>query len=555
MQGLAADRVLAVYEVEAGPRDPEELARAIAVEQTVEIPEALIPPGRIRDEIVGRVESIEPAPDGSALAAPDPAARDLENPVRTRLTISYAAKLAPDLFGLLSVALGNASMLAGVRLVGLRPPRSLLEALPGPNFGVEGVRRLRGVLGRPLLATALKPRGSTVRQLAALAEAFARGGGDLVKDDQNLTDDFESFRARVTAGAEAVERANQATGGRCLYLPHAGAPADQIERYVAFAAESGLPGVLVCPMIVGLDTVRALAARYPLVFLAHPSLTGALTHGPGQGVGHGVLLGTLFRLAGADISVFPNAGGRFAYGEAECASITARLRAPLGTLAPAWPAPAGGMGAGDVRRMCETYGPDAVLLIGGALLGHPAGVEAGTRELLARIREVRPEVGIEPSLPKRPLPVEPRRLAFRPDWSWEGRKSSPYQSAPGDGAGVAFRGSFRGVRRVELVGKFGERTRSDLRYFEVEPGGYTRLERHLHTHVVIGARGEGVLWLGGRRLPLRHLDVATVGPLEDHQLRNETDGKFGFFCIVDHERDRPMPPADAAVPRSSTSRS
>ena len=98
------------------------------------------------------------------------------------------------------------------------------------------------------------------------------------------------------------------------------------------------------------------------------------------------------------------------------------------------------------------------------------------------------------------------------------------------------------MRRVELVGKFGERSRCDLRYFEVAPGGHTSLEEHLHTHVVIGVRGEGVLVLGNRRLPLRRFDVASVGPLETHQLRNETGEKFGFLCIVDHERDRPMRP-------------
>jgi len=190
------------------------------------------------------------------------------------------------------------------------------------------------------------------------------------------------------------------------------------------------------------------------------------------------------------------------------------------------------MGPADVGRICGTYGPDTVLLIGGALLGHPDGIEAGTREILDRIRDVHPEVSIQPSDPSRPSLPEPRRLAFRRDWNWEGRDSSPYKDA-GDL-------TFRGVRRVELVGKFGERTRCDLRYFEVEPGGHTSLEKHLHTHVVIGARGEGVLLLGGRRMPLRHLDVACVGPLEAHQLRNETEEPFGFLCVVDHERDRPL---------------
>ncbi len=515
------DRARAVYRLKHGLAESGELARAIAIEQTVEIPDAIIPQ-EIRERFVGRVESVEEA-EGHCLAA-----------------VSYAPELAEDLFCLLSVAFGNASLYPGVRLMDLEPSRALLDSLRGPSHGIEGLRRRAGVLGRPLLATALKPRGSSHEELAETAFAFARGGGDIVKDDQNLVDSFEVFRERVLASAAAVDRANQETGGGCLYFPHVGGPAEELERRVEFVAESGLPGVLVCPMLAGLDTVRRLAANSPLIFMTHPSLTGALTHGEDQGVDHGVLLGTLFRLAGADISIFPDSGGRFGYPEAACAGITRRLREPLGDLLPAWPSAAGGMAFGEVDQVARKYGADSVLLIGGSLLAEPTGVEQATRKLLDRLREGFAEVRLPP-LPRAETEASgPRRLAFR-DWSWEARESSPYKSSD---SGDASRRNFRDVRRVELVGRFGERTRCDLRYFEVAPGGYTSLERHVHTHIVIGARGEGVLVLGGQRMPLRHLDVASVRPLEAHQLRNETEEPFGFFCVVDHERDRPMPGAE-----------
>ena len=59
---------------------------------------------------------------------------------------------------------------------------------------------------------------------------------------------------------------------------------------------------------------------------------------------------------------------------------------------------------------------------------------------------------------------------------------------------------------------------------------------------MIGARGHGVLVLGDRRETLAPMDVACIGPLEAHQLRNESPELFGFFCIVEHDRDRPMAP-------------
>jgi quercetin dioxygenase-like cupin family protein len=80
-----------------------------------------------------------------------------------------------------------------------------------------------------------------------------------------------------------------------------------------------------------------------------------------------------------------------------------------------------------------------------------------------------------------------------------------------------------------------------VRYFEVGPGGYTTHERHEHQHVVIALRGEGEVRLGGEWLPLRFGDVVFVASNDPHQFRALGDEPFGFLCIVDAERDRPVP--------------
>jgi ribulose-bisphosphate carboxylase large chain len=100
--------------------------------------------------------------------------------------------------------------------------------------------------------------------------------------------------------------------------------------------------------------------------------------------------------------------------------------------------------------------------------------------------------------------------------------------------------NFAGVARHELTGKYGEKTSFDLRYFELEPGGYSSREKHVHEHVIIAARGVGVLEREGESQPLRQHDVAHIGPMVVHQLRNESNEPFGFYCIVDHLRDRPI---------------
>ena len=517
-----------MYAVRAEGDEVSRLAERIAYEQTVELPPALVTDPVVRERVLGRVETISPD-DSGALARPPPGGADASHLV----TISYSAELANgQLPQLLNLLYGNVSLYPGVHLADFTLPETVLSDFAGPRFGIEGLRRLTGVWGRPLLATALKPRGLPVPEYARIAGEFARGGGDLVKDDQNLVTDFEGFRDRVLRCRDAVGDANAHTGRSCLYFPLVAAPFESIDRHFELVRAAGLRGVLVCPAVLGLDTVRALGARHELVLMGHPSLTGGLT----RGLDPSLVFGTLFRLAGVDVSVFPDASGRFGFDPAACRAIHRRLAAPLGGLSPAWPCPAGGLQLHGIEAAGQGYGPDSVLLVGGALLGHAPRVEDGTRVFAERIARSFPDhrvVDATPVLPRH----RPEFLPFLDGYEWAGRPSSPYKSTePASG-----RPSFQGVRRVELVGRFGEPTRSDLRYFEVEAGGHTSRERHVHAHIIIGARGEGRLVTGSGETVLKPNDVAFIPPLESHQLRNETDEPFGFYCVVDHLRDRPLP--------------
>lgn len=366
------DRIVAVYEVPGPAEEAERLARAIAFEETVEVPLDFPLPAAIRDGVVGRVGPVTAAAGG-----------------KFRAEVAFPAALASGRLGtLLNLVFGNASIWPGVRLVDLRLPDSFLTSFRGPNFGVAGLRHLIGVEGRPLLATALKPMGSSDDELAETAAAFARGGGDIVKDDQNIVDkNRAAFESRVSRIAEAVSRENAKNHRTCVYLPHLSAPQEELEDRLRFVLGLGLKGVLICPALVGLDAMRALADARKAVFMAHPAYSGAFYCERSHGIEHGLYLGALMRLAGADITVFPNAGGRFAFTPEECRAIAGRAQAPFGSLAQTWPAPGGGMRLDDTAGMARDFGPDAVWLVGGRLLMHPGGPEAGAaafREALAR---------------------------------------------------------------------------------------------------------------------------------------------------------------------------
>jgi ribulose-bisphosphate carboxylase large chain len=58
---------------------------------------------------------------------------------------------------------------------------------------------------------------------------------------------------------------------------------------------------------------------------------------------------------------------------------------------------------------------------------------------------------------------------------------------------------------------------------------------------VVVLRGRGQVQLGGAVHDLAFGDTVYVAPHEVHQFRNASAEPFGFLCVVDAERDRPVP--------------
>ncbi len=541
----------AVYHVSCSAGEVEAQAQDIALEQTVEVPRPLVKDPELAARVIGQIKRIEPLADAGE--------------ERFAVEIAYNATLANNqLPQLLNLLYGNISIKNNIRLMDATFPDTWLAQQLGPRFGIDGLRALLGVYGRPILSTAVKPRGSSVDTLAHICGRFAAGQGDLIKDDHNLVDDsFEQFRARVTACHVAVEQQNLKSGRNCLYFPNVCTRAAELKRFAEEAVRIGVSGILISPLLVGLDAVRDIAADLPLVIMTHPTFSGTFFHDRRHGITPAMLLGTLFRLAGADVSVFPNFGGRFGFTADECRELTTHLQRPLGALKPGLPAPAGGMQFRSIAGMCQHYGEQSVFLVGGALLTHHEDVAEGAKAFRQAIEEHFPSTRmVEPqrqtgSACEGPMAVSacamPSAASATVDagapqvyvaqgglgatpLQWRGKASSAYKQGGGELP-------FRDVVRHELLGKAGEQMAFDLRYFEINPGGYSSLERHQHTHTIIAVRGRGVLQIGTSTHLLNPHDVAYVPPLANHQLRNESDDQpFGFYCIVDRDRDRPMKP-------------
>lgn len=368
------DRFAVTYRVFAGSLDEAQArAEGIALEQTVEIPRNVVPSGYVEDEILGRVEAIKP-----------------EGPGRFRAEISFSPDSAgPDLPQLLNVIFGNSSIQKGIKVAGLDLGTTLSARFPGARFGIAGVRRATGRRRGGLVAPVIKPMGLSVQDLALTARRVAEAGADIVKEDHGLANQPSApFRERIPRLADAVAEGNakrMAAGDptRALYFPNLGGPTTALLNDAFFAKENGADGVLIIPGLQGFDALHALASdeSFGLPIMAHPAFLGAHVLSEDTGFTHGILLGTLMRLAGADISIFPNYGGRFGFTQSECAEITSACRGPDGPGRPILPSPGGGMSVSRMPELMRLYGEDSTYLLGGGLLNYGDRIGDGVREM------------------------------------------------------------------------------------------------------------------------------------------------------------------------------
>ena len=360
---IPSGRFVVTYRVASSADTIEARAEAIALEQSVELPRAAVQDARVVDQVIGRV---------LAIRAVDDALFDVD--------VALAEEtVGRDPGQLMNMLFGNTSLQSDVTLVDVACDAGFARTFPGPRFGIAGLRE-RTARGRPLSCAALKPQGLPPARLASLARTLAEARLDVVKDDHGLADQVATpFEQRVAMCQRALDEAAQETGHRTLYAPSLSGSLDDMRRQLGHVHRHGIALALVAPMVCGVANFAALVREAGVPLLAHPALGGATRIGPA------VLLGRLFRLFGADATIFPHAGGRFGFAMAECVAIADRARLPWHDIAPALPVPAGGMSVERVAHLRELYGDDAMFLVGGSLLVAGAALAERAREFVRAV--------------------------------------------------------------------------------------------------------------------------------------------------------------------------
>jgi ribulose-bisphosphate carboxylase large chain len=307
------------------------------------------------------------------------------------VTLSWPIEnMGPSLPNLLATVAGNLFELkpfSGLKLLDVTLPPAFLSAYLGPQFGVDGTRRLTGVYGRPVIGTIIKPSvGLTPEQTAAQVKMLAEAGVDFIKDDELQADGPHCpFEQRVPAVLRVLSEYAERTGKGPMYAANITGEIDQMLRRHDLVVACGGTCVMVSVNSVGLPAMTALRRHAQVAIHGHRNGWGMFSRSHATGMSF-IAFQKFWRLSGIDHIHVNGLHNKFCEDDA---SVIASARE---CLTPMFPAPHKGCeimpvfsSGQSARQAPDTYkalgSMDLIYACGGGILAHPTGPATGVRSL------------------------------------------------------------------------------------------------------------------------------------------------------------------------------
>jgi ribulose-bisphosphate carboxylase large chain len=287
----------------------------------------------------------------------------------------YLSVVAGNLFGL-----GD---LKKVRLQDVLFPESLLSAHKGPRFGIEDARKILGVFDRPLVGTIVKPKvGLDPAGTARVAAQAVRGGLDIVKDDETLTDQsFCPLIPRLEAVMAALDKVEAETGKKAFYAVNVTAGADQILERAEEAVDHGANMIMIDVLTAGFTALETLSRHLHVPIHVHRTMHGAFTRDRSHGISM-LVISKLVRMTGGTNLHTGSYMGKMARETKENDLSRDALRGDWHGYKKVFPVASGGIYPGKVHGNLDGYGIDCIVQAGGGVHGHPGGTADGARAMV-----------------------------------------------------------------------------------------------------------------------------------------------------------------------------
>jgi ribulose-bisphosphate carboxylase large chain len=240
-------------------------------------------------------------------------------------------------------------------------PKKIVDKFKGPEFGVQGIRKITKIKKRPLLATVIKPIVLNEKEYALIAKHSWLGGCDIVKDDTNLTDQkFNRFKDRLIHTIDAKHKAENSTGETKIYIPNITAETqDMIER-AKLVKKMGGKYIMIDVSTAGFSALQTIR-RLNLGLIIHVGVTNYNISK--------IVLSKLSRLAGADQinigSVIVKDSKKY------------HLEQRYWDLKPCFSFCSGNLNPTNVHELVKILGNNIIIDISDGINNHPGGILKG----------------------------------------------------------------------------------------------------------------------------------------------------------------------------------
>ncbi|VVB74224.1 Ribulose bisphosphate carboxylase [Candidatus Tiddalikarchaeum anstoanum] len=206
------------------------------------------------------------------------------------------SSIAGNIFGMKAVS--------GLRLEDVKFPEKIIRSFKGPQYGIDGVRKILKIKNRPITITVPKPKvGYYPEEHAKIAYEAWTGGVDLLKDDENLSDQsFNRFEKRLKLCMKMREKAEKETGEKKSYLINITSETNEMIRRAKMVKDYGNEYIMIDTLTAGwaaTQTVRDACQDLKLAMHGHRAFHSAFDRNPLHGLSMKVVT-SVARMQGID---------------------------------------------------------------------------------------------------------------------------------------------------------------------------------------------------------------------------------------------------------------
>jgi len=317
----------------------------------------------------------------------------------SRIRIAYPLRLFElgNLPGVLSSIAGNIYGMKSVKellLEDIQIPKKMLKSFKGPKYGIYGIRKMLRIKKRALVGTIIKPKiGLSPEKHARVAYEAWIGGCDIVKDDENLTNqNFNEFKKRFLKTIKMMRLAEKETGEKKAYLINCTAETKEMLKRIKFAEKHGGNYIMLDILTLGWAGLQTARNFTKLPIHAHRAGHAMFDRSQNHGMTMEAIA-QLARMVGVDTLHIGAVAGKMVGTKKEILHIEKEIESEFTTrtkehleqkwygIKPVLGVASGGVYPGIVDKIIKIMGNNVVIQAGGGIHGHPGGTIAGAKAM------------------------------------------------------------------------------------------------------------------------------------------------------------------------------